>query len=287
MIKQNLLKALSLTAFALFSQCILNASRIEVTYIANEGFLLRSGDSKVLIDALFDEGSYDLFLVPSEETRTKMIDGIPPFDDIDLILFTHRHWDHFDPSVAAQFLKKHPETMLVGPPQAVDEMKDLEDFQQFSDQVKAVDLELDEETELSINGVAMTIARLEHGPFMKDGVNVHKDVENLVYHLDLNGTGIMHVGDAGIYSSQKYFKEKDFEKNRVDILFSSRFDRGPFSKSIITERMKPEVIIPMHIPPGEWENVTAKFKKVYPSAIAFRTSLESRSFEFSGLAENN
>ena len=32
------------------------AKPLEVSYIANEGFLLQSGEKKVLIDALFGEG---------------------------------------------------------------------------------------------------------------------------------------------------------------------------------------------------------------------------------------
>ena len=78
------------------SQTIYSGTLLEcsVTYIANSGFLLRSGGKSVLIDALFNNG-FGRYAVPSNELKADMINGKPPFEKIDLFLVTHNHGDHF------------------------------------------------------------------------------------------------------------------------------------------------------------------------------------------------
>jgi len=54
---------------------------IDITYIANEGFLISSRDSKVLIDGIFTEG-FGRFQTPTAETLAKESQASPPFDNI-------------------------------------------------------------------------------------------------------------------------------------------------------------------------------------------------------------
>src|SRR5512140_678587 len=74
---------------------------LEVTYLANEGFMIAMGNTKVLIDALYNSKH---FPSPSEALAAKMIDGISPFDNVDYALVTHDHGDHFDGEIMSRFL---------------------------------------------------------------------------------------------------------------------------------------------------------------------------------------
>ncbi len=71
-------------------------AELEITYVANEGFLLAGGGKKVLIDALFDGGIAGYPTIP-DELRPSLEQARPPFDGVDLVLATHFHGDHFGP----------------------------------------------------------------------------------------------------------------------------------------------------------------------------------------------
>ena len=46
---------------------------VEVTYIANEGFLIKVGDKKILIDALFGDKDYGFCDIPTESTMNSIL----------------------------------------------------------------------------------------------------------------------------------------------------------------------------------------------------------------------
>ena len=62
------------------------ATGVEITYLANEGFLLAAGEKKVLIDALFP-GITNYPAVP-EPIRSRLERAETPFDGVDLVLAT-------------------------------------------------------------------------------------------------------------------------------------------------------------------------------------------------------
>ena len=76
---------------------------IQVTLAANAGVLLRVRNTSILIDALFADTSS---CGPSPETRERLLCGLPPFDEVDYVLFTHLHQDHFSEDVTREFLNR-------------------------------------------------------------------------------------------------------------------------------------------------------------------------------------
>ena len=97
---------------------------IDITYIANEGFLISSRDSKVLIDGIFTEG-FGRFQTPTAETLAKESQASPPFDNITAILVSHYHPDHTNPAYVIQHLLSDTEAVLIAPAQANDQLKDI------------------------------------------------------------------------------------------------------------------------------------------------------------------
>ena len=79
-------------------------SPVRVTLIANTGLLLQYRDTALLLDGIYGEGGH-LFSTPSPGTMDKLFQGLPPFEKIDYLLFSHAHSDHFSPALTMEFLR--------------------------------------------------------------------------------------------------------------------------------------------------------------------------------------
>jgi len=79
---------------------------------------LPDSGKKVLVDALF-EGT-PTHLSPSTELLTQMTAGSGPFADINLLLVTHRHSDHFNAKLLVEFLRHHAHCQFVAHAQVVE-----------------------------------------------------------------------------------------------------------------------------------------------------------------------
>ena len=80
-------------------------SQIQVTLVANAGLLLRYRETTILLDALIADGEY-AYCAPSEVTRQKILRGDPPFEQIDYVMFSHLHADHFSELRTREFLER-------------------------------------------------------------------------------------------------------------------------------------------------------------------------------------
>ena len=88
---------LAVASLVLFTACTESApttpertaeDRIEITYLANAGFLLAAGNHKVLIDGLFREGVDEYATLPLE-ARERVETAQPPFDTVDVVYYNY------------------------------------------------------------------------------------------------------------------------------------------------------------------------------------------------------
>jgi L-ascorbate metabolism protein UlaG (beta-lactamase superfamily) len=98
-------------------------NELKITYLANCGFFYEASRSKVLIDPFGTEYG-NFFYLPSNETRSNIIEGKVPFNDVDLLLITHVHGDHFNAKLAEAFLLNNPKAKMICPSQVYMQMKD-------------------------------------------------------------------------------------------------------------------------------------------------------------------
>lgn len=90
---------------------------IEIISLANAAVLLTWQGKKLLIDGLYHFDGKP-FSNLTAETVEKLWAGLPPYDNIDYLLFTHGHPDHFSPELTADYLKQHRvKGALLPPPQ--------------------------------------------------------------------------------------------------------------------------------------------------------------------------
>lgn len=249
---------------------------LDVTYVANEGFLVRAAGKTVLVDSLFDTG-FDTYLAPSQALLEQATGARGPFADVDLLLVTHPHGDHFNARLVATHMRNNARCRLIAQPPAVDQLRKEEGFPQIQDRIHEVKLDPGSREQVTVNGIAVDVLSLSHMPYYEDGRNVHEGTTNLGFLVDLGGTRLLHLGDATLEHSAARLKAFPFEDKPVDLLFLEYFDRSPATQELIARKIKPSRIIAMHVPPAELEEESKKMRAVYPHAIVFRQSLEQRS----------
>lgn len=88
---------------------------IEIISLANAAVLLSWRGKKLLIDGLYHFDGKPFSNVTAE-TAEKLWAGLPPYNGIDYLLFTHGHPDHFSPTLTADYLERHPVKGVLLPP---------------------------------------------------------------------------------------------------------------------------------------------------------------------------
>jgi len=158
-----------------------------LAYVANMGVLISSGNSKVMIDCLFGVLSKARF--PGPVTLDSMMSGIPPYDDVDLVLVTHRDPDHFDSAVVMQYMLARPEPILVVPADAAKKLRAAQsDWSKIESRVVILDLEIGKILDTVLANIPVTIVRTTHGQSARP--------MNLMYLFEVSGWRVFHEGDA-------------------------------------------------------------------------------------------
>lgn len=259
------------TPSVLASEALSQPPTVEITYIANEGVLISSGGKQVLIDGLHREyGPEYAFLPPAE--REKIETAKAPFDQIDLVLVSHRHLDHFHPESVGRHLQHNPKAVLVSSQQVVDEVeKNFKDFQAIKSRVTAATPPWKERVAMRVAGVDFEILRLRHGT----GRNA--EIQNLGHIIKIGGKKLLHVGDAD--TAVENFEKFNLDEEGIDIAFlPDWFLLGSEGQSLIREHIKPKRLIAVHVSPSDGEKVAAEVRQAFPGAIAFTTMLEKKQF---------
>lgn len=242
---------------------------LEVTYIANEGFMISMGSTKVLIDAL---SKSEYYASPSDSTVAKMMDDIPPFDKVDYLLVTHAHPDHFNAELMSQFLLKHPAAQFIANSETCNKLKG-DDIAARSH--SGVDLEIGKQQIIRGDKVDIAVLRLAHG--------TNPDINNLAFVVRSNGYTIVHVGDTRLWANEEYLRTIDWSSYDVDLLFMEYSDDSSPTQDIIVEMIKPKHVILMHISPGEEESVKNEKRGIHPRTVVF--GKENELIRFDNLAE--
>lgn len=251
-----------------------------VTYVANEGFLVETGDAKVLIDALFGNIKGNWCDQPGDSVRGMMINGTAPFDAIDAVLVTHKHSDHFDGSMVMSFLKNNRKAFLICPEQVDNALKRDAEYSIVADRIKSIPAKSLFDTSLSVNGVNVRALRLNHGSYVvTDSVSgktydLHRDVENVGYLVNANGFSVFHSGDDSP-SNKGQYKAYAIGGKQIDVAFLDRVFLRRDGQDLINEYIHPHNIVFMHIEPGKGEYYRSIIKNV-PEMFVFARPLEKK-----------
>jgi len=259
---------------------------LQITYISNEGFLLKSSTKKVLIDALYSDG-YGLFSVPPKEVTNDIMEAKVPFDNINLFLLTHYHKDHCDPVLIKEYLTKHKNIPFVASkPSIVFIDGNCFGFVLLKKQYTELTPEIDQSISQSINNIPVKAFGLRHLSFYIDSINVEENMFNLSYLIDINGIKIFHSGDIKIDALQEYLSKNNKWIDTVDVafLYFELFESGSSDLDYVLATLHPKHIVVMHVPPSKIEELSPKIEQLktkFPNIIFFKNSMDSQTISIS------
>jgi L-ascorbate metabolism protein UlaG (beta-lactamase superfamily) len=251
---------------------------LDVTYLGNEGFLVRSGSQAVLFDALFGAGLPDYDHVPANVANDIEM-GRPPFSNIDLVFISHIHPDHFELPSTVRFLESHPSAVVVAPSQVSQQLRRaVAENDRMLSQIHGVSAEKGRIIEREERGIQVGIFPLSHG-----------NVENLAYLIRLNGREVLHLGDADLpMKGIAQFKLPDYQVALAFVPYWQLTENAACVRDEIAAR----VVIPMHLIThpttasskeyldhiGGSPGMLARIRSEFPSAVVFHTALETKTF---------
>ena len=227
----------------------------KLIYVSNAGVLLQMNDKKILIDGLCNS-DIAMYKGTPQQIYQQVIQSVPPFDNINLMLITHHHSDHFDVDLTCDFLRNSQNTVVVSTSKVISEIrKVLSDFN--DEQLIALNPSVHSIQEVIANGIDIEVISMTHFG------NEFSSVDNFAY-LIRDRFSVLHVGDAAaIYEN---YQGLDLTKKEIDLLIA------PFTyislhsaRQIIREYINPQKIAIVHLPHKEldrdgWVDAT---KKIY------------------------
>ncbi len=226
---------------------------LEVTYIANCGFLIECAGKKVIVDGLFG-GHAKGYFRPSDSVMNLMESASAPFDDVDIILVTHSHVDHFDPDIVAEHLKNNSRGILICPTQAADKVKLEPEEPDIRERVWALGIPADTIVHLERDGVKISAISGRHSSYIEEDstgvkVDLHRNVQHLEYVIEIEGRTVYHSGDAPMNDRSRY-QALGFGAENTDLAFVAWWDEKEqmsFRQKLIKDFIRPDRIILMHL----------------------------------------
>jgi len=251
--------------------CLGIQAQVKITYIANEGVLIQSGDQKVIIDALFDK-YYDDYLHPSEDLLETMIAGEAPYNNVNLLLSTHVHRDHFAPTVTGRFLKGHPETRLISSAQLAKSLAD--DYAEGASITAQTEGIVRDEAihERTVEGIKVHAFFIYHA-----GGSRTRSIENMGYIVELGGLRILHLGDSDM--NPERFAALDLKSLNIDIaMVPYWYMADETGVKIINESIQPKHLLGIHFPILGSDLAKENIAKNFPEAHVLTKVHEERSY---------
>ena len=262
---------------------------VEVTYIANEGFLIKVGDKKILIDALFGDKDYGFCDIPTEATMNSILKNKNHFKNIDLIAATHAHVDHFYPPFVIQHLMNNSNGQFISCKQTMDALKKQENYEKVRNNLVEIMPDFLSCIDTTINGIGVRVYRLAHGPYYTEDsltgekINRHQNVQNVGFLFNIDGVKIFHSGDSNEDGIAEY-EHFRLDKENIDIAFLGRgFIWEPNCKGIELAKnyINAKHIVLMHIHHDEideYNKVAAQLKNEFADIKIFKNEKETKNY---------
>lgn len=251
---------------------------LEVTYLANEGFMIAGGGKKVLIDALFGEGLSG-YAVVSPAQRELLEQARAPFDGTDAVFATHFHDDHFNADSVLAHLTHNPQAMFFSTNQAANKLRATGKFETHQSRIVAALPKEGERLRHEHRGISVQLLNIHHGR--------GRPIENLGFLIEIGGKRILHIGDSQAEST--VFQQYELAKDRIDVAFLPFwYFQSEDWKRAVREQIQPRHIVVMHIESDSlldrirntgWQSRWPQVKAEFPSAVFFAKELEKKSFD--------
>jgi len=248
---------------------------LELTYLANEGFLVSVGEEDVLIDAFVGQ-PYAGYSALSRDALEMLERGAGPFADVELALTSHVHGDHFQAATACAFLAAAPDCVFASTAQVLAEL--ATPCAPGADAERHRLLPRAGHTQgLTVGGIRVDALRLSHGS------GRFETIQNRGHVISIGGFRVLHLGDAHI--DPRNFAPYELAERAIDVaLVPNWYFQNPAGRNL-ARSLGARELVAVHVPDPELDAVAALLERAEPSAILFRSCLESRTFPPRGAAE--
>lgn len=210
-----------------------------VKFIGNSGYLITSSQKKIMINAPFNTGGSWGVIVPSSETLNKICTAQAPFNNLDLILITHAHEDHYNSDMLEATMLSNPNAWLVVPPELYTILEnDWENFESLKNRIVHPDIAWKTSEELSVNGVELKIYCEKH--HLPDA----SGVKNYAYLMNLDGYKILHNGASSSLDYSGEYNNFDMQNENIDLailhyfMFTSNIWTGSSTLSLLENKVE-------------------------------------------------
>ena len=241
---------------------------VEITFLANAGFLLKCDGQAILIDG-FLRRPYGTYEALPADAFERMANGEAPFDGPTLGLVSHVHADHFQATAAERFLRGNDQARLMSSPQVIRELvKRAKRPETLQKRVVSVDLEPGAWRAFKEPSGNLEVFPLRHGG---DG---HGSIRNYGHLITIGGVRFLHVGDAEV--SAEVFAPYQLASKSIDVAFLPYwFFMSDEGIKLVREQINPAQIIACHIPPAQRANVITRMRELAPQVRIFGEPMES------------
>ncbi|MFH0756140.1 MAG: MBL fold metallo-hydrolase [Bacteroidota bacterium] len=249
---------------------------IAVTYIANCGFLIETDVHKIIVDGLFKRG-HNHYPTPDTTAQKHMVSNLVPFNDIDLILVSHSHEDHFDSDMVAECMLNNPSVRLLCPQQVIDSLTENESVYGI---IKPRIIECTPDTFVSqllqVDSIVIHACRFAH-PGEEYG-----NVQNIAYLIAVNGISIFHSADIDPAQINRYTGVKINEMN-IDIGMINEDFAKIENAGLVKQFINAKYNIAMHLPEsaaGGWLESLKDKPEFFSNPFIFIRKMEKKVFYF-------
>jgi len=185
---------------------------VQVLYVGNSGFLVTIGDQKILIDSLYEGFNGECAL--TSDVYDLLVAAQPPFDDIDLILATHDHADHFNAETVQQYMRINQTVMFASTRQAAEQLTE------FGNRVITLDASQGNPAQVDINGIHVEALYLTHGTVPNGEI----ETINNGFIVTVGEISFFHTGDIDIsLIPAEVFINYGLPGMDIDLLFIPHF----------------------------------------------------------------
>lgn len=233
-----------------------SAQPVIIRYTGNMGVLIKKGKTQVLIDGLHLPYNKE-YLPPSVGLLDSIVNSIGQYK-INVLLFSHRHNDHFNEQPVNAFLRANPESTVLAPAQVISKIDT-----KFKNQLTATD----EEPFITIaKNISVKPLILAHTWPQR-----HASVANIGYILELNDKKILHVGDADC--SIDVFRKSKMDNLSFDVAILPIWFFGDTAGALTLKYLHADQFIITHIDPISnpfTERVKKNVSQLGIKAVLFR-----------------
>jgi L-ascorbate metabolism protein UlaG (beta-lactamase superfamily) len=213
------------------------ARALELRYVANAGMLVALEGRRFLIDAPTRDGIPPYTTSPAEE-RHLLESARAPYADVDALLITHWHEDHFSAEAAAAHLTWNPRAIFISSPEVVERfVRAAPDLP--AAKVRAVLPDPGESVRVDVSGVPVRVLRIRHNP-------ARRFPEQHLGFLIGESETVLHVGDADpVAENFRPFRHLP-SVNLALLPFWYVLDES--SRGFVRTSIAPRRIVAMHLP---------------------------------------